>query len=341
LAPTTNTDLEHIMPLDSPAPSVDGGARDEPRIMVYARARPLLFDKADPCCLQVEPSSLVLLSDPPRRFTFDGVLGPDCSQQEVFSACALDLCRKAVAGYNASLYVYGQTGSGKTFTMLGGDNNQPQQGSQHYGLAFRIIDRVFSDLSELKVGGFLVKVSCLEIYCETVSDLMSEGPQGEGLQLREHLRQGVYVEGLTEVTVEDPASAHRLLRKALLSRHVGSTLLNSRSSRSHCVFTMSIETTQPQVGGLSQTTVSKLHLVDLAGSERQQTLGESGSRVKEAGAINKSLSCLMNVILMLSRNSTASTLSTPLGKNKGRSGKTTLETREEDLNAHSKRVKNM
>ena len=210
----------------------------------------------DPCCLQVELSSLVLLSDPPRRFTFDGVLGPDCSQQEVFSSCALDLCRKAVAGYNASLYVYGQTGSGKTYTMLGWDNKQPQQGSQQYGLSHYAIDSVFD---QLQGQTFSVKASCLEIYNEVMTDLLVEEVRGKGgvpLVLREHSTMGVFVEGLTDHPVDSPSSAHALLAKALRGRHVGSSYFNYRSSRSHCVFTLTIETTKPE-----GTVVSKLNMV--------------------------------------------------------------------------------
>ena len=39
-----------------------------------------------------------------------------------------------------------------------------------------------------------------------------------------------------------------------------------------------------------------MHLVDLAGSERQSKTEAAGDRLKEANAINKSLSCLGDVI---------------------------------------------
>lgn len=48
---------------------------------------------------------------------------------------------------------------------------------------------------------------------------------------------------------------------------------------------------------------SKLHLIDLAGSERVSRSGAEGDRLKEAAAINKSLSALGDVVFALQQRS--------------------------------------
>ena len=83
-----------------------------------------------------------------------------------------------------------------------------------------------------------------------------------------------------------------------MNRRVASTSMNRESSRSHAVFTVSIQSKEKK-GGISNIKVSRLHLVDLAGSERQKDTRTEGVRLKEAGSINRSLSALGNVIMAL------------------------------------------
>ena len=83
-----------------------------------------------------------------------------------------------------------------------------------------------------------------------------------------------------------------------MNRRVASTSMNRESSRSHAVFTVSVQSKEKK-GGISNIKVSRLHLVDLAGSERQKDTRTEGVRLKEAGNINRSLSALGNVIMAL------------------------------------------
>ena len=83
------------------------------------------------------------------------------------------------------------------------------------------------------------------------------------------------------------------------NRSVGATEMNARSSRSHSIFTITVEASEKDSTGEDHIRVGKLHLVDLAGSERQSKTGATGDRLKEATKINLSLSALGNVISTL------------------------------------------
>ncbi|EER07734.1 Kinesin-II 85 kDa subunit, putative [Perkinsus marinus ATCC 50983] len=247
-------------------------------------------------------------NDSGTSYTFDGVFGPTSTQEDVFGMVGSQVAGACLEGYNGSIYVYGQTGTGKTFTMLG-----PPRGR---GLTSRIIESIFHELKTKQSGSegtfsYMCKISCVEIYREALTDLFD--PTGQQLQLRDDIRRGVYVEGLSEHTVYDSKEAELIVRRALVKRHVGSTMMNEQSSRSHCVVMLRVATKLSQKGGVTQTKEASLNLVDLAGSERQPSGShnnrsssgmESQARVKEAGAINKSLSVLTSVIYSLSKQST-------------------------------------
>lgn len=97
------------------------------------------------------------------------------------------------------------------------------------------------------------------------------------------------VTDLTVVDIISPERVESLLAEAMDKRSVGCTALNEQSSRSHMVFTLKLDgfntVTEKRVAGV-------LNLIDLAGSERVKDSGASGQRLKEAQAINTSLSAL-------------------------------------------------
>lgn len=66
---------------------------------------------------------------------------------------------------------YGQTGSGKTYTMIGDDDNP--------GLYFSSVDEVFTKINDRKkLIDYEVGVSIVEIYNETLRDLLSSKKNG-------------------------------------------------------------------------------------------------------------------------------------------------------------------
>lgn len=157
---------------------------------------------------------------------------------------------------------------------------------------------------------FLVRASYLEIYQEEIRDLLApsssaanaSGLDSSRLELKESPESGVYVKGLTDFVVSSSNEISAVLAAGKKRRVTGSTAMNERSSRSHAIFTVTIETSEIREesnGGKPHIRVGKLNLIDLAGSERQAKTGAEGVRLKEATKINLSLSALGNVISAL------------------------------------------
>ncbi|CAB4435421.1 unnamed protein product [Rhizophagus irregularis] len=216
----------------------------------------------------------------------------------LFEKGVRDTIRSTMEGYNGTVFAYGQTSSGKTFTMP--------------GVIPQAVDCVFDYIKECQEKEFLLRVSYMEIYNETVRDLLS--PETEDLRIHEDKRRGVYVSPLKEVVVSTPRQVLKEIMKGEANRHMSATDWNERSSRSHTIFQMVIESTAknsspstshryhpagPKMSGAS-VSLSVLNLIDLAGSEKATT---SIDRRKEGAYINKSLLTLGTVISKLTENS--------------------------------------
>jgi len=241
-----------------------------------------------------------------RQFTFDSVFDDNSLQSEVYEHTAYDLVKQVMQGYNGTIFAYGQTGCGKTFTMEGVRNTTDPELK---GIIPTTFQQIFTTINkENMIEGtykqFLVRTSYIEIYNEEVRDLLSDNPK-QRLDIKEDTEKGIYVKNLIQVTVNSIEQIEDLMHKGNNNRSVGATLMNADSSRSHSLFTITIETCEPAeaVGGKDKIRVGKLNLVDLAGSERQSKTQASGQRLKEATKINLSLSALGNVISALVTNS--------------------------------------
>ncbi|CAL1354388.1 unnamed protein product [Linum trigynum] len=281
-------------------------------IRVFCRVRPLLTDDGignDGKVLSY-PNSLEALgraidlnqNGQKYSFSFDQVFAPEASQEDVFVEIS-QLVQSALDGYKVCIFAYGQTGSGKTYTMMG-KPGQPEQ----KGLIPRTLEQIFQTREALKLQGwkYEMQVSMLEIYNETIRDLLSTNrdsfrdgtPNGKQYAIKHDLNGNTTVSDLTVVDVRSSREVSYLLDRAAHSRSVGKTQMNEQSSRSHFVFTLRIsgvnESTEQQVQ-------SVLNLIDLAGSERLSKSGSTGDRLKETQAINKSLSSLSDVIFALAK----------------------------------------
>ncbi|XP_067053138.1 kinesin-like protein KIF15 isoform X3 [Acropora muricata] len=277
-------------------------------IRVYVRVRPpskhLETDVDRTPCLEVTSGNTVVLYSKPdaKNFSFDHVADINTTQEEVFGAVGKKIVEGCVSGYNGTIFAYGQTGSGKTFTMLGPAEGEEESFThQLRGVIPRAFEYLFSLINreQEKHGDhveFLCRCSFLEIYNEQIFDLLD--PASIGLSLREDIKKGVFVDGLLERDVGSARDAYRVLNSGWLNRRVASTSMNRESSRSHAVFTVTLESKERKAG-MASIKVSRLHLVDLAGSERQKDTHAEGVRLKEASSINKSLSALGNVIMAL------------------------------------------
>lgn len=235
-------------------------------------------------------------------FEFDHVFQPESSQEQVFEQTRA-LVVSALDGFNVCIFAYGQTGSGKTHTMEGPEHDR--------GVNFRALRELFSlrdDRMAAENFECSMKLSILEVYNEAIVDLLEGNgrPSGaaspsaiKGLDVRVG-KNGVYVENLIEVEVNDESDVLNLMRLGHSHRSVGSHDFNEHSSRSHLVLSITIET---GIKSESRRRFSKMHLIDLAGSERVSKTAASGQRLKEAQNINRSLSALGDVIAALGANS--------------------------------------
>ena len=176
---------------------------------------------------------------------------------------------------------------------------------QALGIIPRAVARVFTDVEERQEQiSITVKASFLEIYNEEIKDLLAPaGMQRDrtNIMIREAPDGTISVNGLTEVVVSSCADTLQLLEAGAIARTTGSTLMNSVSSRSHAIFTLSLEQRFPAAEGSihEEVRLSKFHFVDLAGSERQKRTKATGDRLKEAISINCGLLALGNVISVL------------------------------------------
>lgn len=119
------------------------------------------------------------------------------------------------------------------------------------------------------------------------------------MELKESTQCGVYVKDLSCYVVNNVAELEKLKTAGDKQRAIASTNMNKHSSRSHTIFSITIEMIIGNDPKTSSLRVGKFHLVDLAGSERQSKTGTSGDRLKEAAKINLSLTSLSLVIAAL------------------------------------------
>jgi centromeric protein E len=196
------------------------------------------------------------------------------------------------------------TGSGKTFSMQGTASSP--------GIIPLAITDIFSFIRESPQREFLLRVSYLEIYNERINDLLSTytmkpGQKEEEIKLRQDSRRGVYASPLKEEIVQSPTQLLRVIARGDQRRRTSSTQYNLRSSRSHAVVQIVVESRERNAVGApvnkrnamlpGGVRISTLSLIDLAGSERA---AETKERRTEGGHINKSLLTLGTVISKLS-----------------------------------------
>ena len=227
-------------------------------------------------------------------FQFDKILH-NVAQEEVFEYVK-NVISNATLGFNGTVFAYGPTGSGKTFTMSGSSSN-----FNYRGIIPRAITRLFQELGGKVDYESKVSISYLEIYNEIIFDLLSPIPANEQkgeINFQEDSKGNVVVKGLTKHSVANEEEAFNLLFEGESNRTVSEHQLNKGSTRSHCIFTISVEM-KSKVESSEKVLTSKLNFVDLAGSERVKETGSMGLALKEAAYINKSLTFLEQVVVAL------------------------------------------
>ncbi|KAE9135028.1 Kinesin-like protein [Phytophthora fragariae] len=237
------------------------------------------------------------------KFRFDSVIGMEAKQDEVFDRVGRPCVESALNGFNSTVFAYGQTGSGKTFTITGGAERYEDR-----GLIPRALSLIFERMRNNNQEQIVAQVSYLEIYNNQGYDLLD--PNHASTKSLDDLPRVAMLEdedgnchlrnlSMHPVTTEEDAL--NLLFLGDTNRAVSETAMNLASSRSHCIFTVSLEARKV---GSEVVLRSKLHLVDLAGSERAHKTGAKGQLLREAAYINTSLHYLEMVIVALHEKNT-------------------------------------
>ncbi|XP_029862998.1 kinesin heavy chain isoform X1 [Aquila chrysaetos chrysaetos] len=231
-----------------------------------------------------------------KPYVFDRVFPPNTTQEQVYHACAMQIVKDVLAGYNGTIFAYGQTSSGKTHTMEG-KLHDPQQ----MGIIPRIAQDIFNHIYAMDENlEFHIKVSYFEIYLDKIRDLLDMTKTN--LSVHEDKNRVPYVKGCTERFVSSPEEILDVIDEGKSNRHVAVTNMNEHSSRSHSIFLINIKQENVET---EQKLSGKLYLVDLAGSEKVSKTGAEGAVLDEAKNINKSLSALGNVISALAEGTKA------------------------------------
>ncbi|KAH1099083.1 hypothetical protein J1N35_016004 [Gossypium stocksii] len=271
-------------------------AREE-RILVLVRLRPLSDQEivanevADWECINESTilyrNTLREGSTFPSAYTFDRVFRGDCLTKQVYEEGAKEIALSVVNGINSSIFAYGQTSSGKTYTM---------NGITEYTVA-----DIFDYINRHEERAFVLKFSAIEIYNEAIRDLLTS--DNTQLRLRDDPERGTIVEKVTEEPLKDWNHLKELLAICEAQRRIGETSLNERSSRSHQIIRLTIESSAREFLGKENSTslAASVNFIDLAGSERASQALSTGARLKEGCHINRSLLTLSTVVRKLSK----------------------------------------
>jgi centromeric protein E len=229
-------------------------------------------------------------------FSFDKVFGEESGTTQVYEAVAKGIVSSVVTGLNGTIFAYGQTSSGKTFTMQGAGGLMEGWARGQGGIVQMAAEDIFRHIQDTPDRMFLVRASFIEIYNEEVRDLLGEN---QVLTIREDPKRGTFVQSAEEV-VTDCETLFNVLLFGEKNRAIASTAMNERSSRSHTIFRITVESRakgcedgeavgseEKQNGTDGAVLISTLNLVDLAGSESVRHTGATGERQKEGGKINQ------------------------------------------------------
>jgi kinesin family member 6/9 len=230
----------------------------------------------------------------------------DAGQTEIFEEAVLPVLRSFVGGVNGAVLAYGGVGSGKTHTICGSTTEYRLRGSVPRALEF-----MFKTVEEhAHDRELVVEVSFMELYCETIRDLLVGGrsPAGKPPLRVEEVDGSTRVRGLT---IAKPSSLGEAMETffAGLARRTTANRDNHASNRGHCIFTLYLRS-QSRRDSTAETVLSKIHFVDLAAPERGESSTDDSTRRRddkqtqiqrrETGHNNRSLAFLEQVIVGLS-----------------------------------------
>ncbi|EAL44056.1 kinesin, putative [Entamoeba histolytica HM-1:IMSS-B] len=257
-------------------------------IKVYVRCRPGK-ENEHIANIQMDNQNLIVSG---KKYEFDQVFSSQVNQNQFCDSALEGFIGKVIDGYNCTFFAYGQTGTGKTYTMEGEEENE--------GVIPRVINELFMTLEKRGLR-YRMRVTHVEIYNEKVYDLLSD--ERKELAIKERKEgNGASPESATELTVTKE-NVHQILAKSSGQRRTAATDINTNSSRSHCIFTVTVQIIRDSDFEGDFVVPGRIHCVDLAGSENSKRAGIIGDKVKqlEGMAINQSLLALNRVIIGVSK----------------------------------------
>jgi len=240
-------------------------------------------------------------------YTFDNVFASMSTQREVFDSTLKPVISDVLNGFESTVFAYGQTGTGKTHTMEGDidtTSNEDNDGADAEGLIPRSAREIFKRLQEKKYVESEVTCSYLEIYNEELCDLLSNSANKHSSKEKEKEKEeqvkskaeiahskleimegkeGPFCKNLSCQVVKKAKDVLSLMTRAQRQRRIGETKMNKQSSRSHCLFTISVKATVQYPDG-NMSFNGKLHMVDLAGSECAKSANLDGSKDKQSAS---------------------------------------------------------
>lgn len=222
------------------------------------------------------------------KFIFDKLFDENSTQNEIYETTTKPSIDAVLEGYNSTIFAYGATGCGKTYTISGTPENP--------GIIFLALQELFAKIGQQTEKDISVQVSYLEIYNETIKDLLNLGTNPRSLTILENEHKEILVSNLTKVDTSNVDDVMDVIIKGNYNRTVSPTEANLTSSRSHAVLQVYV-TQAPHVTDIyEKNTRSVLSIIDLAGSERASATKNKGVRLHEGANINKSLLALGNCI---------------------------------------------
>ena len=229
-------------------------------------------------------------------FAYDKIFNETSKTTDIYKFAAREIVSDAVQGRNGSIFAYGQTSSGKTHTMQG-SSTISRNGKEDGFVHLAAVD-LFHDISQSHERNYTVHASVIEVYNEEVRDLLVDTKRSKTnvLKIRENTKKGIYVNAVKK-EANSLSKLLKILSSGEKNRIVAKTTLNKRSSRSHLIFCISLESKSSVKNGNSRpvstetelSQISTLNLIDLAGSEsvRHRSAHSTEKRRKEGGSINK------------------------------------------------------
>ncbi|GAO13693.1 hypothetical protein UVI_02017950 [Ustilaginoidea virens] len=286
---------------DSPVFLGDGSLAGAPAPKLHQRGLRSVIKVVDDRCLVFDPPedspvqrfsrSVVPTSKKVKDqvFAFDRVFDENTTQSDVYEGTTKTLLDSVLDGYNATVFAYGATGCGKTHTITGT--------AQHPGIIFLTMQELFEKIEERSQDKSTeLSLSYLEIYNETIRDLLVPGGSTAGLMLREDSNQAVTVFGLTSHHPKNVQEVMDMIIQGNEYRTVSPTEANATSSRSHAVLQINVAQKDRNADVNEPHTMATLSIIDLAGSERASVTKNRGVRLTEGANINKSLLALGSCI---------------------------------------------